>query len=181
MRRRIACVGDELERGGKILPNAGRGCTFGNPGHQAALIGGQAYCEACKSTGTIAKASGPRRMQFMGEIALDGDIVLCRCPTPPRIVARLAGEKWFEDMAARDGASAAISPHKAYLQHPTRGTTNKSSSSTSRQGNRWLASGARKENPALCRSMSKLTPFTENHKKTEKSLSMVLNKIGREK
>ncbi|MDF3881014.1 hypothetical protein, partial [Cupriavidus basilensis] len=67
-----------------------------------------------------------------------------------RIVALVAGEKWFEDMGARDEASAAISPHKAYLQHPTRGTTNKSSSSTNRQRNSWLASGARKENPALC-------------------------------
>ncbi|MHA7680069.1 PAAR domain-containing protein [Cupriavidus sp. PET2-C1] len=108
MMRRIACVGDELERGGKILPYAGRGCTFGNPGHQAALIGGQAYCEACKSTGTIAKAGGPRRMQFMGEIALDSDVVLCQCPTPPRIVALVAGEKWFEDMGARDEASGLL-------------------------------------------------------------------------
>ncbi|WP_366941985.1 PAAR domain-containing protein [Cupriavidus basilensis] len=104
MMRRIACVGDVLARGGKILPYAGPVCTFGDPGHQAALIGGQAYCETCKSTGTIAKSGGPRRMQFMGEIALDGDIVLCQCPTPPRIVALVAGENWFEDMGARDGA-----------------------------------------------------------------------------
>ncbi|MGT2510820.1 hypothetical protein [Cupriavidus basilensis] len=110
MKRRIACVNDELEDGGRILPSPGRGCTFGDPARQTAMIGGQAYCEACKSTGTIAKAGGPRRMQFMGEIALDGDIVLCRCPMPPRIVALLAGEKWFDDMGARNGAPAAISP-----------------------------------------------------------------------
>ncbi|WP_441636347.1 PAAR domain-containing protein [Cupriavidus sp. 2MCAB6] len=105
MMRRIACVGDALERGGTILPYASRRCSFGDAGHQAALIGGLAYCEACKSTGTIAKAGGPRRMQFMGEIALDGDVVMCKCPRPQRIVAELAGEKWFEDMGARDGAS----------------------------------------------------------------------------
>lgn len=33
-----------------------------------------------------------------------GDIVLCQCPTPPRIVALVAGENWSEDMGARDGA-----------------------------------------------------------------------------
>lgn len=41
MMRGVACVGDVRKRGGKTLPDAG-----------------QAYCEACKSTGTIAR-SGP--------------------------------------------------------------------------------------------------------------------------
>jgi len=50
MRRRIAVVGDKLEHGGEILPYRGRVFTMG-AGYQAALIGGYAYCEACKSTG----------------------------------------------------------------------------------------------------------------------------------
>lgn len=106
MMRRIACVGDALKDGGKIPPYVGRTCTFGNAGHQAALIGGQAYCEACKRTGIIAKAGGPRRMNFMGEVALDGDIVLCKCPTPQRIVATLAGNDRYDDGAE---SAAAVS------------------------------------------------------------------------
>nr|WP_244289383.1 PAAR domain-containing protein [Burkholderia puraquae] len=66
-------------------------------GHQAALIGGSAFCTACQSTGTIAKAGGPYRLKFQGEVALDRDIVLCGCSTPPSIVALLAGEAWCED------------------------------------------------------------------------------------
>ncbi|MGN6138341.1 MAG: PAAR domain-containing protein [Ralstonia sp.] len=97
MMRRIAVVGDTLLNGGTILPYAGPACTFGNAGHQVALIGGQAYCEVCKSVGIITKAGGPRRMNFMGEVALDGDEVLCKCLHPKRIVAVLAGEAWYED------------------------------------------------------------------------------------
>lgn len=103
MQRRIAVVGDKLEYGGEILPYSGRAFTMGNAGHQAALIGGAAYCEACQSTGTIAKAGGPRRLEFMGETAANGDVVLCDCATPPRIVATLAGESWCDDLAETMG------------------------------------------------------------------------------
>jgi hypothetical protein len=98
MMRRFAAVGDALQNGGAIQPYSGPSFTFGEAKHQAALIGGQAYCEACKSTGRIAKAGGPRRMKFMGEVALAGDVVLCKCPRPPRVVATLAGEAYFDDM-----------------------------------------------------------------------------------
>ena len=99
MMRRIAVVGDRLEYGGEILPYAGPVFTVGNAGRQVALIGGQAYCEACKSIGIIAKTGGPRRLNFMGETAADRDVVVCNCPTPPQIVARLSGESWCDDMA----------------------------------------------------------------------------------
>ncbi|WP_454722214.1 MULTISPECIES: hypothetical protein [Cupriavidus] len=46
----------------------------------------------------------------MGEIALDGDIVLCRCATSPRIHAVLAGEKWYEDMGGGEGGAPVVSP-----------------------------------------------------------------------
>lgn len=98
MMRRIACVGDALRDGGTLLPYEGPIFTIGDAGHQVALIGGQARCEACKSGGKIVKAGGPRRMNFMGEVALDGDLVLCNCAMPQRIVATLAGETWYDDM-----------------------------------------------------------------------------------
>lgn len=104
MMRRIAVVGDQLQGGGTIQPYRGPSCTLGNADHQVALIGGQAFCAACKCMGTIAKAGGPRRMNFMGEVALDGDVVLCMCPAPQRIVATLAGNAWYEDMGGGAGA-----------------------------------------------------------------------------
>lgn len=103
MKRRIAVVGDALERGGHILPYGGRSSGFGDARHQVALIGGEAYCEACKSIGVIAKAGGPRRIRFMGETALDKDIVLCKCATPPVIMAQLAGNAWGDDMVESMG------------------------------------------------------------------------------
>ncbi|CAJ0682903.1 hypothetical protein R77591_02081 [Ralstonia mannitolilytica] len=108
MMRRIAVVGDTLLNGGTVLSYAGPACTFGNAGHQVALIGGQAYCEVCKSVGIITKAGGPRRMNFMGEVALDGDEVLCKCLHPKRIVAVLAGEAWYED-----GSGSEMERHRA--------------------------------------------------------------------
>lgn len=103
MMRRIAVVGDKLETGGEVLPYSGPVFTIGDAGHQVALIGGTAWCEACKSTGVIAKAGGPRRIEFMGETGVDRDIVLCKCSTPPKIVATLSGDSWCDDMAETMG------------------------------------------------------------------------------
>ena len=114
--RRIAVVGDQLDAGGQIEPYTGSICAWGDGGHQAALIGGNAYCEACQSVGTIAKSGGPRRINFfIGEIALDGDIVLCNCATPTRIVARRAGEAWHDDMA--EAATASASKKTSNVSH----------------------------------------------------------------
>ncbi|GGD96141.1 PAAR domain-containing protein [Caballeronia grimmiae] len=98
MMRRIAVVGDKLSNDGEI-------CSYQGPqflvhGHQAALIGGAAYCPVCKTTGYIAKDGGPRRMNlFVSEIAVHDDVVVCGCPEHPRIFAELAGEAWYDDMA----------------------------------------------------------------------------------
>jgi len=99
MLRRIAVVGDQLDTGGHVVHYEDRMCTCADGGHQVALIGGAAYCEQCKSIGAIAKTGGPRRVNFMGETAAHGDVVLCNCATPPRIIATLAGESWCDDGA----------------------------------------------------------------------------------
>lgn len=98
MRRRIAVVGDALTSGGQILDYAQK-TGFRFHGHKAALIGNEAFCTKCKSAGRIAKAGGPYRIHYhtVREVALDHDIVLCKCPTPPRIIATLAQESWCED------------------------------------------------------------------------------------
>lgn len=97
MKRRVAVVGDRLSTGGHVLNDSGAvNCTY--YGHRAALIGGGAYCEVCKTTGEIAKAGGPGRRRWRDrEIALDSDIVLCRCEIPPHIGAVLSRETWHED------------------------------------------------------------------------------------
>jgi uncharacterized Zn-binding protein involved in type VI secretion len=98
MMRRIAVVGDKLDNDGEV-------CSYDGPqflihGHQAALIGGAAYCPVCKTTGYIAKDGGPRRMSFfISEIAAHDDVVVCGCSEHPRIFAMLAGEAWYDDMA----------------------------------------------------------------------------------
>jgi len=105
MMRRIAVVGDRLApQGGQLSDSSSLPVFF--HGHQLALIGGKAYCEGCDSVGTICKTGGPRRMWFMGEVALDGDRVLCQCKTRPRIVAQLAGEVWYDDAAEANGPVA---------------------------------------------------------------------------
>jgi hypothetical protein len=98
MKRRIAVVGDTLSCGGEVLDYV-QGTGFRFHGHKAALLGKEAFCLTCKSTGILAKAGGPYRLQYetTHHVALDGDIVLCQCSTPPRITASLAGESWCED------------------------------------------------------------------------------------
>ncbi|WP_250450039.1 PAAR domain-containing protein [Caballeronia sp. ATUFL_M2_KS44] len=100
MMRRIAVAGDKLSNGGEVCYQNGPIFTFGDAGHQAALINGAAYCPICRTTGYIAKDGGPRRMTIVGsEIALDRDLIVCGCPENPRIFAQLAGEAWYDDLA----------------------------------------------------------------------------------
>jgi hypothetical protein len=98
MMRRVAVVGDQLDTGGEIEHYAGPIFTWGDSGHQVAVIGGSAYCTTCGSSGVIARHGGARRMKFFQwDIALDGDHILCNCASPPRIAAKLSGESWCDD------------------------------------------------------------------------------------
>lgn len=113
MKRRIAVVHDRLTSGGFVLPEQTTGFMF--DGHAAALIGGEAYCVKCKSRGLICPSGGDQRLAYEPgrQTALDGDLVLCKCATPPRIIALLAGESWCDDgyePAASEASPAAQSP-----------------------------------------------------------------------
>ncbi|MFM0231482.1 PAAR domain-containing protein [Paraburkholderia sediminicola] len=73
-------------------------------GHPVAFIGSAAFCNACSSVGVIGKAGGPRRRKRCGtEIALEGDILLCKCPTPPRMAAATQSTSRHDDMAEAMG------------------------------------------------------------------------------
>ena len=96
--RKIVVVGDKTTTG-VILPNANSTFSVGDAGHKVALIGGPVQCLACKSVGTIAKAGGPRRMNFLGEVALEDDIVICGCPVHPKLIASLHQTMLYDDQA----------------------------------------------------------------------------------
>lgn len=63
-----------------------------------AFIGDTAWCSACKSEGAISYGVSVRkggRMLMSGrEQAVGGDLVLCKCPTPPRIIATYGKARW---------------------------------------------------------------------------------------
>jgi len=89
--------------GGRVYATGKVGTVKGDDGRhrRMAFLGDRAYCAACGSVGLIAcgttglreqrclldRTSGGRRQ------AVGDDIVLCKCPTPPRIIARY-GRKW---------------------------------------------------------------------------------------
>lgn len=98
MLRLYLCMGDQPETGGQIVPYGGPLISF--YGHQAAMIGAHVYCNACKRTGVLAKAGGPCRfIHHNSEIALDGDILLCNCLTPPRMIASMQDNARHDDLA----------------------------------------------------------------------------------
>lgn len=99
MMRKIIVVGDPPASGGRVLSYVGP--MFDLYGHRVALIGGRAYCEGCNSVGIIAKAGGPRRLQFISEAALEGDVVVCHCPVPQPLLSVLQQTATYEDMDTR--------------------------------------------------------------------------------
>ncbi|MGJ7504451.1 M35 family metallo-endopeptidase [Variovorax sp. ZT5P49] len=108
MDRKVLVVGDPPASGGRVLPYDGPMLDLF--GHRAALIGGRAYCEGCNSVGIIAKAGGPRRPQFISEVALEGDVVVCHCPVPQPLVATLQFSAIYDD-----GVAAAVGAFSASL------------------------------------------------------------------
>ncbi|RFO95963.1 hypothetical protein DIC66_16185 [Rhodoferax lacus] len=87
MERKAVLVGDPPSSGGAVMPGAFTQATV--KGVPYATIGGAVHCVACKSIGTIAKAGGPYRLPMYGfEMALENDIVLCKCQVPPKLVAK---------------------------------------------------------------------------------------------
>jgi uncharacterized Zn-binding protein involved in type VI secretion len=88
MQRNELVVGDPPTGGGHILPYTPPfGCKI--DGHQVAVIGGRVYCDTCKSVGTIAKAGKSRRRKYLTEVALEGDLCVCRCPKPRSLLSTL--------------------------------------------------------------------------------------------
>ncbi|KVU68283.1 hypothetical protein WK73_24730 [Burkholderia ubonensis] len=110
MMRRFLCIGDQPETGGSIDPDSNR-TTMSFYGHAAAMIGARAYCNACQSTGIIAKAGGPKRLGNCGnEVALDGDILRCQCPKLPRMVSSMQSTATHDDGGGHAESVPAVTP-----------------------------------------------------------------------
>jgi len=103
MDRKYIVVGDAPACGGSVLSFTCRPSDTIN-GHQKALIGGRVFCAACDSIGFIAKAGGPYRPGLCdAELALEGDVVECRCPVPPVLVSTLQNFASCDDRGGIQG------------------------------------------------------------------------------
>lgn len=102
MMRNAIVVGDPTSTGGVVLPGP---LTTGSIGGQyMAIIGGKATCPACGSTGMIAMSGGPYRETAHGhQIVLEGDIVVCKCPVPPKIISMSYPKAVLQDHAETEG------------------------------------------------------------------------------
>ncbi|WP_213778065.1 PAAR domain-containing protein [Caballeronia sp. dw_276] len=114
MMRLLLCIGDEPETRGFIDPASGG--SFSIRGHRVALIGASVHCNACNKTGPIVKAGGSRRSWYRGvEVAHDGDIVLCKCAKPPRMISTMQNTSTNDDMIESRGKVDDYRAGPAYL------------------------------------------------------------------
>lgn len=104
--------GDKTTAGGDVLEG------IPNTYHYDALlsfVGAKIYCPTCKSQGFI-DADGPRFPDdFMGRRpALENDICVCKCETPPRLLASQGD--MYEEYSAADLAGMGFAPNGLPLQ-----------------------------------------------------------------
>ncbi len=104
--RYVIHVGDKTTTDGTVLTTEQQ--LHGAFGKGTALIGDPVYCPACKTTGQII-ANGPRLpMTISGrQIALSGDLCLCKCAKLPKLVAV------HQKLAVKVGDSAETTPAPA--------------------------------------------------------------------
>ena len=111
-------------KGSRVFAYKQAGTIEGEDGkhRRLAFIGDEAYCPACNSTGTITYGAGVSDRKRMIDLvnggrrqAVGGDIVLCKCADPPRIIA-VYGRKWM----IHDRGEEKLAPvAKALAQRPT--------------------------------------------------------------
>lgn len=92
---------DPLDSGGRVIEGASCGTVKGEDGkhRRLAFLGQHAWCDKCKTTGSIVAAPGsPGKKRLYDrprgrQQALGGDLVLCKCERHPRIIP-VYGRKW---------------------------------------------------------------------------------------
>lgn len=110
--------------GSRVFPGASHSTIEGEDGRprRLALLGDQAWCDACRSAGPIARAPGsPQRNRMIdftaggARQALGGDLVLCKCARHPRITP-VYGRRWMVNPdvgAAQGGFSSGFDRERA--------------------------------------------------------------------
>lgn len=82
-------LGATTSAGGRVT-SASSGLALN--GARTALEGDSVWCESCASNGVIALDAPREGARDNGrQHALSGDLCLCRCDPPPRLVARQQG------------------------------------------------------------------------------------------
>lgn len=85
MKRYHITLGASTSAGGKVI-SASSACSIN--GVKAALEGDQVFCPACKSPGKIVLCGTRIPESWNGkQVALQDDLCLCRCPSPPKLIA----------------------------------------------------------------------------------------------
>ena len=84
MKRHTITVGASTSVGGKVISASSTGRIHGK---EIALEGDMVSCPACKSQGKII-CVGPRIPETWNgrNVALENDLCVCGCPTPPRLI-----------------------------------------------------------------------------------------------
>ncbi|WP_322028451.1 PAAR domain-containing protein [Paraburkholderia sp. J76] len=92
--------GDPLDNGGnsRVIGGADHSTIEGPDGRERkqAHLGQEAWCSVCQAFGPILSGAGIRESlrgwdeRLQAFEAVSGDIVLCKCPQHPRVVARYA-------------------------------------------------------------------------------------------
>ncbi|MGF6700570.1 hypothetical protein OKW38_005182 [Paraburkholderia sp. MM5496-R1] len=119
-----AVDGDPLTsgEGGQVYASGKVGTITDESGRprRMVFIGDDAYCAKCKSTGSVTYGAGVNDRKRMVDLvnggrlqAVGGDIVLCKCTNPPRIIA-MYGTKWrIIDRGDADTISRQATPSPA--------------------------------------------------------------------
>jgi hypothetical protein len=121
--------GDPLDSGvgSEVLGGAGNATIEGPDGisRRQTYLGHHAWCAACQSAGEIVAGAGlPDRLRGWDESqrvmeAVGGDIVLCKCERPPRVVA-VYGRSWsYGDDGGSESASTASAGDSRHIQRET--------------------------------------------------------------
>lgn len=107
MKRYTITLGATTTAGGKVVLASSDGSINGVP---IALEGDLIICPACKSQGKI-KCIEPRIPELWNgkKVALENDLCLCGCPSPPRLVPNQT-LRWQNLSASSERKSSAISP-----------------------------------------------------------------------
>ena len=110
--RHWVCNGDTTTAGGEVIAPDSRMSVNGK---NMACEGDAVRCPACNSTGVIKCVPPLRRTTSPAgtQLSLDGDLCMCNCPNPPRLIA--SQKQYGVGFGAADIASA--SGAAAWLSH----------------------------------------------------------------